>query len=76
MYSKTIIPRRLFAMPMPGLLDAAHAKQAPRRFVDDYQHSAFDALEGIGRVGTLRWREVRDQQHADRVWEAAIRSTP
>lgn len=62
--------RRLFATPKPCYLAAAHEKAAPRRFVEDHQPSAFGALEGIGRVGSLRWQEVREQEHADHLFEA------
>lgn len=60
--------RRLFATARADVLATALAKAAPRRFVDA-EPSAFGDLMGIGRVGSMRWREVRDQEHADRVWD-------
>jgi hypothetical protein len=62
--------RRIFADPKPDLLTTALTKAEPRRFVDA-EPSAFGDLIGIGRVGSLRWREVREQEAADQVWDAA-----
>jgi hypothetical protein len=55
----------------PLLLHRQDKKVAPRRFVDDHQPSAFSSLDGIGKVSGLRWREVRDQKHADQVFAEA-----
>lgn len=45
------------------VLDTAHDKAAPRRFNDEPMSGFGD----IGDVGSERWREVRDQEHADQL---------
>lgn len=55
--------RRLIANPAKDYREIALDKAAPRRFTGE----PLTGFGGIDEVGSDRWREVRDQEHADHV---------
>lgn len=60
---KSVAPafRRIFATPQRDVREVAFDKASPRRFTGE----PLTGFGGIAEVGSDRWHEVRDDEHAD-----------